>query len=71
MIDNLKKTLRLLANSNSPKAEALYTVKLNELKQVLKVETVLLTEELYTDQITLPTYLLKVEALYSHLKDTV
>jgi len=68
MIKNLQRTLRGLYHTNN---KVMYSQKLRELKEHLKAETDLLTDQLYKDEISLPKYLVKIEKLYSHLKDTI
>ncbi|RLG28244.1 hypothetical protein DRO03_10305 [Methanosarcinales archaeon] len=70
MIQALTHTIKKLKGKEDFRSQELRATKLRELKEVLKLETLNLTDELYNDKISLPKYLLKVEKLYSTLKDT-
>ena len=70
MIQALTHTIKKLKGKEDFRSQELRATKLRELKEVLKLETLNLTDKLYNDEISLPKYLLKVEKLYSTLKDT-
>jgi len=70
MIQALTHTIKKLKGKTDFRSQELRASKLEDLKEYLKLETLNLTDELYNDKIALPKYLLKVEKLYSTLKDT-
>jgi len=70
MIQALTHTIKKLKGKEDFRSQELRATKLEDLKEYLKLETLTLTDKLYNDEIALPKYLLKVEKLYSTLKDT-
>lgn len=68
MIQALTHTIHKLQGREDFRSQELRANKIHELKEQLKIETLDLTDKLYSNKLTIAKYLIRVEILYNHLE---